>query len=302
MKKDPQAILQALGRKAVLLPIREGSKATMVKGWPEKTFEDTQIPSYQNLLEGASAIAVSLGAPSGGLCSIDFDCEEAMRVFLRVNPFLEETLRTKGRRGANLWVTIYDKKIPPMTHLKDASGEPVGEWRSDRSYTIIAGKHPNGMNYETVIDAPPLEIAFEEIKWPDGWGNLPTLPQEKPKLRIVAKVERPITTKPKAHIQNDFDYLKEVYLIHDAWEDLGLPGEPSESCRSPFRDDLNPSFSVFDAGRKWKDYGTEEHGDVFDFVQKATGFDTFDILLWIKEQQNQRFNFFNNNNTDEHTS
>lgn len=302
MKKDPQAILQALGRKAVLLPIREGSKATMVKGWPEKTFEDTQTSSYQNLLEGASAIAVSLGAPSGGLCSIDFDCEEAMRVFLRVNPFLKETLRTKGRRGANLWVTIYDEKIPPMTHLKDALGEPVGEWRSDRSYTIIAGKHPNGMSYETVVDAPPLEVPFEEIKWPDGWGNLPTLAQEKPKLRIVAKVERPITTKPKAHIQNDFDYLKEVYRIHDAWEDLGLPGEPSESCRSPFRDDLNPSFSVFDAGRKWRDHGTDEHGDVFDFVQKATGFDVLGSLLWIQGKQNQRFNFFNNDNTDEHAS
>jgi hypothetical protein len=302
MKKDPQAILQALGQKAVLLPIREGTKATMVKGWPEKTFEDTQTSSYQNLLEGASAIAVSLGAPSGGLCSIDFDCEEAMRVFLRVNPFLKETLRTKGRRGANLWVTIYDEKIPPMTHLKDALGELVGEWRSDRSYTIIAGKHPNGMSYETVVNAPPLEIPFEEIKWPDGWGNLPTLPQEKPKLRMVAKVERPITTKPKAHIQNDFDYLKEVYRIHDAWEDLGLPGEPLESCRSPFRDDLNPSFSVFDAGRKWRDFSTEEQGDVFDFVQKATGFDTFGILLWIKEQQNHRSNPFNNNNTDEHTS
>jgi hypothetical protein len=301
MKKDPQAILQALGQKAVLLPIREGTKATMVKGWPEKTFEDTQTSSYQNLLEGASAIAVSLGAPSGGLCSIDFDCEEAMRVFLRVNPFLKETLRTKGRRGANLWVTITGN-IPPLAHFKGSNGNSLGEWRSDRSYTIIAGKHPNGMSYETVVAAPPLEIAFEEIKWPDGWTGLPTLPQEKPKLRMGAKVEGPITTKPKAHIQNDFDYLKEVYRIHDAWEDLGLPGEPSESCRSPFRDDLNPSFSVFDAGRKWKDYGTDESGDVFDFVQKATGFDVLGSLLWIQGKQSQRYNFFNNINTDEHTS
>ena len=301
MKKDPQAILQTLGQKAVLLPIREGSKATMVKGWPEKTFEDTQIPSYQNLLEGASAIAVSLGAPSGGLCSIDFDCEEAMRVFLRVNPFLKETLRTKGRRGANLWITITGN-IPPLAHFKDSNGNSLGEWRSDRSYTIISGKHPTGIEYQTIIAAKPLKIPFEEITWPDGWGNLPTLPQEKPKLRMVAKVERPITTKPKAHIQNDFDYLKEVYRIHDAWEDLGLPGEPSESCRSPFRDDLNPSFSVFDAGRKWKDYGTDESGDVFDFVQKATGFDVLGSLLWIQGKQNQRYNFFNNNNTDEHAS
>ena len=300
MKKDLKSILQALGCKAVLLPIREGTKATMVKGWPAKTFEDTQTSSYQNLLEGASAIAVSLGVPSGGLCSIDFDCEEAIGVFLRVNPFLEETLRTKGRRGSNLWVIITGN-IPPLAHFKDSNGNSLGEWRSDRSYTIISGKHPTGIEYQTIIAAKPLEIAFEEIKWPDGWTGLPTLAQE-PKPRIVAKAERPITTNPKATIQNDFDHLKEVYRIHDAWEDLGLPGEPSESCRSPFRDDLNPSFSVFDAGRKWKDYGTDEHGDVFDFVQKAKGFDTFSALLWIKEQQNQRFNFFTNNNTDEHAS
>ena len=301
MKKDPKSILQALGCKAVLLPIREGTKATMVKGWPEKTFEDTQTSSYQNLLEGASAIAVSLGAPSGGLCSIDFDCEEAMREFLRVNPFLEETLRTKGRRGANLWITITGN-IPPLTHFKDANGSSLGEWRSNPGYTIISGKHPTGIEYQTLVDAPPLKIPFEEIKWPDGWGNLPTLPQEKPKLRMVAKVERPITTKPKAHIQNDFEYLKQVYRIYEAWEDLGLPGEPSRSCYSPFRNDNNKSFSVFDAGRKWKDFGTDEDGDVFDFVQKATGFDTFDTLLWIEEQQNHRSNPFNNINTDEHAS
>ncbi|MDB4369454.1 bifunctional DNA primase/polymerase [Akkermansiaceae bacterium] len=302
MKKDPQAILQALGREAVLLPIREGSKATIVKGWPDKTFEDTQNSSYQNLLEGASAIAVSLGAPSGGLCSIDFDCEEAMRAFLRVNPFLEETLRTKGRRGANLWVAITGN-IPSLTHFKDSSGNSLGEWRSGRSYTIISGKHPNGVEYQTVVATKPLEISFEEIKWPQGWCNTPTLAQEnRAKPKNVTKAERPITTKPKAPIQNDFDYLKEVYRIHDAWEDLELPGEPSESCQSPFRDDLNPSFSVFDAGRKWKDHGADEHGDVFDFVQKATGFEGYNALLWIGEQQNQRFNPFNNNNTDEHTS
>ncbi|MDB4412437.1 bifunctional DNA primase/polymerase [Akkermansiaceae bacterium] len=302
MKKDPQSILRALGRNAVLLPIREGTKATMVKGWPDKTFEDTQIPSYQNLLEGASAIAVSLGVPSRGLCSIDFDCEEAMRAFLRVNPFLEETLRTKGRRGANLWVAITGN-IPSLTHFKDANGNSLGEWRSGRSYTIISGKHPNGVEYQTVVATKPLEISFEEIKWPQGWCNTPTLAQEnRAKPKNVTKAERPITTKPKAPIQNDFDYLKEVYRIHDAWEDLELPGEPSESCQSPFRDDLNPSFSVFDAGRKWKDHGTDEQGDVFDFVQKATGFEGYNALLWIGEQQNQRFNPFNNNNTDEHTS
>lgn len=299
MKNDPQVILQALGRKAVLLPIKEGTKATMVKGWPEKTFEDTQTPAYQDLLKGASAIAASLGAPSGGICSIDFDDDEALGVFLSVNPLLRGTLRTKGRRGANLWITIIGN-IPPLTHFKDANGNSIGEWRSDRGYTIIAGKHPKGIEYETVVHAPPLEIAFEEIKWLPEWLKTPTLIQRKP--RAITKVGRPITTTPKADIQNDFDFLKEVYRIHDAWEDLGLPGEPSKSCYSPLRDDQHKSFSVFDGGRRWKDFGTEEHGDVFDFVQIATGFDAIESLLWIKEQLNQRSNPFNNNNTDEHAS
>jgi hypothetical protein len=296
MKKDPQAILQALGREAVLLPIREGSKATMVKGWPEKTFEDTQTSSYQNLLEGASAIAVSLGAPSGGLCSIDFDCEEAMRVFLRVNPFLKETLRTKGRRGANLWVTIYDEKIPPMTHLKDASGEPVGEWRSDRSYTIIAGKHPDGQDYKTIVDAAPKETFFDDILWPAEWFGTPNRPRGKAK---EGKNRINIQRKSFSAAQGDFAHLKELYRIDDAWEELGLKGEPSASCCSPLRDDLNPSFSVFDAGRRWKDHGTGSYGDVIDFVSQCQDVTLGDALRWIEDSLNQRINPFSQEEGDE---
>jgi hypothetical protein len=49
-----------------------------------------------------------------------------------------------------------------------------------------------------------------------------------------------------------------------------FPGHVVEkSCRSPFRSDRNPSFSVYADGRRWKDFGTEEGGDVVDFVAKA---------------------------------
>ncbi|MDB4565824.1 hypothetical protein N9Z99_04870, partial [Akkermansiaceae bacterium] len=96
MKKDPQAILQALGCEAVLLPIREGSKATCIQGWPEKVFADTQRPEYQSHLKLSTAIAVSLGAPSGGICSIDFDDEQALDDFLNINPRLCSSLQTRG--------------------------------------------------------------------------------------------------------------------------------------------------------------------------------------------------------------
>jgi hypothetical protein len=46
-----------------------------------------------------------------------------------------------------------------------------------------------------------------------------------------------------------------------------------KSCHSPFRDDRNPSFSIFGDGRKWKDFGSGESGDVVDFIAKAKGID-----------------------------
>lgn len=47
--------------------------------------------------------------------------------------------------------------------------------------------------------------------------------------------------------------------------------KPGKSCKSPFRDDRSASFSVYDGGRKWKDFGTGEGGDVADFLAAASG-------------------------------
>jgi hypothetical protein len=59
--------------------------------------------------------------------------------------------------------------------------------------------------------------------------------------------------------------------IHDLWPHFGFPGEPKASCRCPWRDDRKPSFSVFDGGNHWKDFGTGEAGDAVDFFQRASG-------------------------------
>jgi hypothetical protein len=45
--------------------------------------------------------------------------------------------------------------------------------------------------------------------------------------------------------------------------------KPALSCVSPFREDRNPSFSVYDQGQKWKDHATGDHGDAVDFLGKA---------------------------------
>lgn len=57
--------------------------------------------------------------------------------------------------------------------------------------------------------------------------------------------------------------------IPSIWEKLGLPGTPGKSCRSPFREDRAPSFSIYANGTRWKDHATGENGDALDFMAKA---------------------------------
>jgi hypothetical protein len=69
---------------------------------------------------------------------------------------------------------------------------------------------------------------------------------------------------------------KERLRISDLWVMLDLPGRPAKSCRSPFREDRNASFSVYHEGRRWKDHATGEGGDEVDFVASACDLSTQD--------------------------
>lgn len=68
---------------------------------------------------------------------------------------------------------------------------------------------------------------------------------------------------------HDIPALKECLRIPEVWQVLGLEGQPSLRCRSPFRPDKTPSFSIYDGGRRWKDFGTGQSGDVIDFIATA---------------------------------
>lgn len=54
--------------------------------------------------------------------------------------------------------------------------------------------------------------------------------------------------------------------------------KPARSCRSPFRKDRHPSFSVSPDGRYWRDFGTGEHGDAVDFLARAQGLSIGDAI------------------------
>ena len=69
----------------------------------------------------------------------------------------------------------------------------------------------------------------------------------------------------------DLAEAKTRVSIPDLWRRLDLPGEPNVSCRSPFREDRKPSFSVSRDGLLFNDFASGAGGDAIDFLQLATG-------------------------------
>lgn len=67
------------------------------------------------------------------------------------------------------------------------------------------------------------------------------------------------------------DEAKQRLTIPMLWERLQLPGIPTTSCRSPFREDKHGSFSVSKDGRLFNDFATGEAGDAVEFLRLATG-------------------------------
>ena len=63
---------------------------------------------------------------------------------------------------------------PKSCKLKTRSGEDWGEWRADGNQTVIYGEAIDRKKGETKPTAykiehraPPIELAFDEIRWPD---------------------------------------------------------------------------------------------------------------------------------------
>jgi Toprim-like len=86
--------------------------------------------------------------------------------------------------------------------------------------------------------------------------------------------------------------MKDFPTIPQVAQKLAPNWKPDISCRSPFREDNKPSFSVYSSGTKWKDFGTGEGGDVVDFVAHALfkngSSDFVDLRLafaWLKGAQ-----------------
>ena len=156
-------ILGLLGP-ALLLPWPARCKGSRKK-WKHLQLSDTEEPSYRAKLAKAGNIGVALGTVSNGLVTIDLDQDGYADAFLAANPLLTSTLRTRGKRGCNIWVRL-SGGFPPSQKLKNSSGNEIGEWRADGNQTIIAGTHPEGMAYQFVVDKAVITIRYQAIIWP----------------------------------------------------------------------------------------------------------------------------------------
>ncbi len=166
MKKNMiDQIISLLG-KVVLLPVLYGEKGCKLNGWNNFTWEDTQKPEHQKMLLRYGNTGVLLGEASGMLITVDCDNDEFLDEFLAANPSMRASLITKGRRGGNVWLKI-SGQCPKSLRLK-RNGTACGEFRSHGNQTIIAGRHPAGMDYRFVNEAAPMEVAYPNIVWPDG--------------------------------------------------------------------------------------------------------------------------------------
>src|SRR5439155_26241745 len=102
-----QRVQRLLGDKVVLLWMARGTKAPKFAGWQKQTIEHMRDIRYVANLNSGHNIGVLLGAPSGGVCSIDIDDDANVEPFLVLNPQLRHTLDTRGKRGRELWVKIW---------------------------------------------------------------------------------------------------------------------------------------------------------------------------------------------------
>lgn len=216
---DIVAHLRALlGADAVLIPVRSGQKAPVSASWQETTIEAMDDCAHLARLRGGN-IGVVLGQNSNGLCAIDIDADDQVEPFLALNPLLRTTLRTRGARGAQIWVQIVGE-YPKSVKLKGQQGEAWGEWRADGNQSVIHGIHPNGAQYQRLTDIQPITVVFEAIIWSDHLKP----PWVKDDFDVLVEADGlPFTVSEKGGVVlNQMFFVRRYMLEHRVLYDAGI--------------------------------------------------------------------------------
>ena len=169
-----------IGHDVLLLAWPKGSKG-FPKKWGHLTIADMEKPDYLAELELGN-IGVALGVISGNLVALDIDDGDMVQPFLKLNPFLNDTLQTHGQRGCVFWIRVIGDYPTKTICLKTHSGGNAGEWRAGKnSQSIISGVHPNtGKLYQVLNKAKPMKVEFACIVWPKEITNPPSIANHLP--------------------------------------------------------------------------------------------------------------------------
>jgi Bifunctional DNA primase/polymerase, N-terminal len=166
--------LYGLLGQAVLLPIELGTKKPSLPKWQAFTYEDALGHDYRQRLIAAAErggnIGVLLGPASDRLLALDLDDDGLIKEWLDRQPWLADTLRTKGQRGCQFWLRLEPGCQYPngkaVIPLKE-DGKAVGELRLGGgglgAQSIIYGLHPAGMLYEVTVDKPVLVVSPADL-------------------------------------------------------------------------------------------------------------------------------------------
>jgi hypothetical protein len=87
----------------------------------------------------------------------DIDNDQGIEEWLDLNPALNNSLRTKGERGGQIFMKMLGPYPQKVVKLFRKDGTPWGEWRGG-GQSIIWGIHPHNMAYEVVVNNPPAKI------------------------------------------------------------------------------------------------------------------------------------------------
>jgi hypothetical protein len=274
---DVRDILDRDGYHPILLPVSRGRKNPIKKEWNDITYEQTQEPGYQKELETCGNTGVVLGK-CDDLCTIDCDTDAFMNRMLELNPGFVLTLTTMGRRAGQFWFYCPGDRPHKIEYLKVRKESPlavggkkvetdgtvkVGEFWAEGGQSIICGIHPDGPRYRWIDKSQPLTIDFSEIIWPED-------------IIITWEKDRKSKQSTTGSRKSDDLLVRAIAAlsIDKLWEYFNYPARNGNPVCSPFREDRTPSFSVYDEGRRWRDHGNDEHGDSFDFYQRAKGQDS----------------------------
>ncbi len=139
------------------IPVPRGSKAPGVPGWQNLRLTLKDLPRYFN---NGKNIGVLLGEPSGGLCDVDLDTPEALRI---ADYFLPRTQAVFGRESKPRSHWLY--YCPGAKTTRFEYDGTIAEIRSTGAQTVFPGSvHPSGEEIRWDLEGEPVQIDFATLR------------------------------------------------------------------------------------------------------------------------------------------